>query len=183
MASKKPKSPNCRALFTAWAFATDGKVISFVEIGLDDACPFPRCPEKFVAKAKMFMEPSTPPVRSLPTDKLKEWAAKPEFSQPCPACLGRSKESEFVSCSFCDDDGTMSPDRRFGWLCGVLIDCNLLAKGLQGVSGSDAAVYCREGECDKPVQIVGHSWRVAIMPINSTNVDSLELQKVKGSPI
>jgi hypothetical protein len=73
-------------------------------------------------------------------DELKAFVGEAVWQVPCPNCGGKGGK-----CAGCGGSGKVRPDARPGWLCGVLIDRNLLAQALTCLTAELAWVYGQEG--------------------------------------
>lgn len=72
---------------------------------------------------------------------LKQFLGVPEWEVQCPSCKGLSKGNESLYCSYCEGDGTVSPEIRLGRLHGVTIDCNRLARIVLPMADYDVLVF------------------------------------------
>ncbi len=157
-----------------WTFATDRRICVYLRSTNADAVTLPDSPKPL---GRFFTERGELVCR-LRAGDLQAWTGPRQDSQPCPACKGVSSDNEYVVCSFCEGDGIMGGDVRPGWLAGIPIDQNLLAKVIHHVSG-EAAVWCdytgpakwkrsdyRQIVPDhNPIYLHGEDWRCVMMPM------------------
>lgn len=121
-------------------------------------------PEAAAVLAKHFEPEPREHLAVVSLDALKTWCEPPVWTEPCPACKGTSADSEYVTCTFCDDGGSLKAPQRFGCLCGATVDRELLAEYLYGDGGGEVAVHW-SGKAHSPLWVVTFSWRVAVMPV------------------
>lgn len=143
-----------------WTAATDGKVIVAVR---DDRWGLSVATGKAEKTLQDFL--AVPPLEDavLPLAELKTFLEHPVWEVPCPECQGISKGSEYVHCSFCEGDGTMQPEPRPGYLIGVPIDRQRLARCLEELEGSEVSL--RRFMTDQ-IHLSTPDWRVVIKGMN-----------------
>jgi hypothetical protein len=99
---------------------------------------------------------------------LKTWLGPAEWDSPCSTCNGNGsmppcKECGHEAlCAKCDGEGGKFSEQRFGKLFSVFLDCNLLARGLQGFSDEKIKLYISGAETQ--MYFIGADWIVCLMP-------------------
>ncbi len=155
-----------------WTVATDGRaLVALREAVLEFGYPVGELAENTEKQLSDKMK-YTGQTRPVDLAELKEWAGEVVWAEPCPACKGISRNNEYVSCSFCDGDGDVTPEPRRGWLYGVPIDRRRLACALEHFAGN-GTLYLqgkdKHGQ-DEQFWVVGEGWIVSLMPMVVDNV-------------
>jgi hypothetical protein len=168
-------------LAEVWTFATDGKVAVYlrgVHVGAEDSTMGPI--ENY---AHQFFDPKGSCVAVLNAADLQAWCGAWQKDQPCPSCEGTSKGNEYLVCTFCEGDGTMSADVRPGYLCGVPLDRNRMAQVIGNVGG-EVEVWANYKPLaknskpdDNPIWLIGEGWRMVQMPMIVTTDRDIDWTK------
>ena len=137
------RNPGGRAA-ERWLVACDARIILWLRLGVGEEAGLPEPPDP-VVKVELLglFQPTEGPRLPVSVQALREFVGKGEWKETCPACKGTSKNSDFVSCSFCDDDGVVSPDCRHGWIADVPINLNLVACALDAFD-ADAKIFLQK---------------------------------------
>lgn len=110
----------------AWAAATDARGLLLVRAA-PYALAYPDAPQKARDALAPFLAAPPGSAWEGPLSQLRSWCGPAVWGAMCPECGGASKRSDYVSCTFCDDDGTVSPEPRPGWLLNTPCDRSRLA--------------------------------------------------------
>jgi len=110
-----------------WVVATDLRLMLWVKMIDQD---FPVCNDREVRERLLlyFNPPPCDNLQACPLGDLKRFTEAPQWTVPCPECDGKSKDNEYLHCSFCDCDGIRQAEVRPGILCGLKIDRERLAR-------------------------------------------------------
>lgn len=112
----------------SWGVATDAKRMLWVAttalLMRPNIKPMPKESAKLFGK---YFWPEEENLVSVDLTALRTFAGPAVWSEDCPECKGTSRDSDYVVCSFCESDGEITPEARYGWLLGAPIDLTLLA--------------------------------------------------------
>lgn len=170
----------------SWAVASDGKIIVWTRDWQPTLIPT-LIDEKAMTMIRSLF---APPRGCVPTwegrlDELRTFCGAPHWSDPCPECEGRSKASEYVFCSYCDNDGEVLPDARCGFVCGIGVNLIYLANVLERFP-TDAIVHVvpdvredghKAGKGSR-VWVIGRDFRVCLMCMTVAKSPADELFEV-----
>ncbi len=170
-----------------WTCATDGRGMLWVRGSLHPETPV-AVPDGEGKKLSPLFELPSGEQHLVDLAALRAFAGQAVWMEECPACKGTSKASEHVSCSFCDDDGEMIPECRYGWLYGVLIDCSRLACLLSPFDDDKrVALIVHEYRGFKNVlehrlHVAGENWRVVLMGMTPQTPGLDDYEKQQAAP-
>jgi hypothetical protein len=126
-----------------WTTVTDGKLLVFVagnsaKFGLGDSAR---------ANLTYFLQPISQSQETLPLALLRAWCGPAQYDDvPCPQCGGHDPNPAHVVtmyCDYCDSERTVPPEPRRGQLLGSVLDRNLLAKAIDGLTDCDVRLYVK----------------------------------------
>jgi hypothetical protein len=137
-----------------WSAVTNGRVIVFLS---GQASDFERATPETVRMLLRFFRPVGKRTR-FSLEELTQFLGQAVWSVQCPECAGAS-----TACPRCKGKGELAPAIRPGWLCGVPIDRNLLAKALEHLTADIVWIYTQDRT--HPLFVITESWRVALMPL------------------
>lgn len=173
---------------TLYAVATDSRGMIWSN-QLDEKTFIPMiCDDKTVDKFKNLFSCTSNSSYICTIGQLKRFTGGHIWKETCPACNGSSADSEYVSCSFCDDDGWVSPGPRFGFLCDVACDLNRLACLLEPFP-DDASVHIHIGKPplakendNQAIWVIGDTFRVVLMCMMPIREDGEKWQEAPRYP-
>lgn len=174
-----PDAPGCAG--GPWAVATDGIRVLWARdwrpalIG----SPPEDGGEKIADKLRKLSGPPAdwPMTFAGPVGSLQEFCEPAVWTVECPACKGLSATSEYLHCTYCDNDGVASPDVRPGFLFGVPINRNALAGLLEPFAPRTKVwVYLPQGK-DAPLWFLGRTFRAGLMPMRADDPEMAEAWK------
>lgn len=93
-----------------WYYASDTRCILFVACDERMHWGFPRCGEKQAVHIRPMLEAKPQEWVDVYAGALKGLCQSSAWLESCPSCKGTSKESPYVTCTFCDDDGVVMPE-------------------------------------------------------------------------
>lgn len=130
-------------------------------------------------------------IAETPLTMLREFAGESKWEESCPVCKSLSKDNSYVSCSFCENDGNVWPDMRYGFIGGVPVDLQRLACVLEPfpqanvlVQKSDPLFKTNRKE-EKCLWFVADDFRVALIgicPSATTDESQEDYELWKAAP-
>lgn len=192
-----PEKPGQRG--DAYAVATDGKVIVWVADPLvsktwiypltnreDDEDDEDDKAIKQALLPHFAPDSELSPAWEGALSDLRQHCGNAIWTVPCSECDGRSKNSAYVSCTFCDDDGDMIPDAKPGYVCGVPLDLGCLARVLEPFDSFAPIQIVPETlreSGDRRLWIINWHFRLALMGMRvATNPDHDLFKAWKNAP-
>jgi hypothetical protein len=149
-----------------YAVATDGRTIVWTRLELP--CVFPSLFQADGEAWAKLVRNFAPPDDLLPSwegplGELQSFCGAPIWSIECPECKGTSERSEYVRCSFCDDEGSVFPEPRPGVVCGAPMDLNRLAGPLAPFACDTVICVLRDQQAKGPrLWLIAKDLRIAV---------------------
>lgn len=176
-----------------WAIATDSRGMLWAKKGLEntifDTLTVP--PKAIKDKLTALFAPgerSSLLASGIAVGRIKEFCGPAAWNEECPACKGTSAPSEYVSCTFCEGDGVMAADDRYGYFYDIPLDRNRLAQLLEPFNTDSpydaetlvdihASVLATTKDHQKTIWLIHRAFRAILISMSPNLIEQEEAAK------
>jgi hypothetical protein len=170
-----------------WLYASDGKSIVLVEKQYWDS-PVAAPDSESFKKVLPFLTVPAGKVHTASLNELRDFLGVGHWTEVCPVCDGKSKRSEYLSCSFCDSNGEVGVEPRFSWIFGMSLDANRLACLLEPFDEKQVNVVVNAAKGgqftheDKILYVLGKHFRVILMGMRASYTETEKWRQAPRFP-